>query len=438
MKKILVLFAMFLALAAFVYFYEIKGQEKREEAKELEESLLRMKQEEITSVEISRPDKEPITMKKEGEDWAIKQPVETSADRNTVDSLLRNLELARRDRTFPEGGNEVDKYGLKEPRMTLKVRGEEEEKTLLIGGKDFTGNKIYVQFQRDPTVFLTSDYIFSTADKDLSDWRSKKVLAFEKSKVQAIEIINPSNEIRLTKQDEYWVLESPLQERADQSSVSSLLSKLEFAEAQEFVSEQPEELKSYGLDKPKVKVRVRQEGEDRWRTLELGKKKEEDYLARNPDRSPVFTVKEDVFEKLNEKVWEFRDKEVLDVEQDQVAQLIIRRGDEEIALRHEDFKWIVEEPESQKDQEALSYKFWYPIDDIKFESIHDKKPVKTESSFPEPDTRVIVKLKDGSTRTYDFAQKGDEYLARRLESGRQGTISKEAFEKLQFKVEDIV
>ncbi|MFQ5930512.1 MAG: DUF4340 domain-containing protein, partial [Acidobacteriota bacterium] len=363
MKRILVLFGIFIALAAFVYFYEIKGQEKREEAKELEESLLRMKQEEITSVEISRPDKGPVTMKKEGEDWTIKQPVETSADRSTVDSLLRNLEEARRDRTFPEGGKEVDKYGLKEPRMTLKVRGEEEEKTLLIGGKDFTGNKIYVQFQGDPTVFLTSDYIFSTADKDLSDWRSKKVLAFERSKVQAIEIINPSNEIRLTKQDDDWVLESPLQERADQSSVSSLLSKLEFAEAQEFVSEQPEELKSYGLDKPKVKVRVRQEGEDRWRTLELGKKKEEDYLARNPDRSPVFTVKEDVLEKLNEKVWEFRDKEVLDVEQDQVAQLIIRRGDEEIALRHEDFKWIVEKPESQKDKEALSYKFWYPIDD---------------------------------------------------------------------------
>ena len=55
MKKVGVLFIIFLALAAFVYFYEIVGEIDREEARSLEESLLRTRQAEITAVEILRP-----------------------------------------------------------------------------------------------------------------------------------------------------------------------------------------------------------------------------------------------------------------------------------------------------------------------------------------------------------------------------------------------
>ena len=55
MKKIGALLLIFLGLAAFVYFYEIEGQKTREEAKKLEESLLRSEQEDIIGLELSRP-----------------------------------------------------------------------------------------------------------------------------------------------------------------------------------------------------------------------------------------------------------------------------------------------------------------------------------------------------------------------------------------------
>jgi len=105
MKTVGILLVIFLALAAFVYFYEIVGESESEEARSLEESLLRTRQEEITAVEILRPQEEGILLSKEGEQWMLKQPVETSADNSTVDVLLRDLSRATRDRTFPEGGN---------------------------------------------------------------------------------------------------------------------------------------------------------------------------------------------------------------------------------------------------------------------------------------------------------------------------------------------
>jgi len=436
MKKVGVLFAIFLALGAFVYFYEIAGKSVREETRSLEESLLRMKREEITGLEILRPESEGIMLSKEAQQWVIVHPVETSADGSTVDVLLRDLSQATRDRTFPEGGARAEQYGLHEPRMRLKVQAGGEEKTLLIGNDDFTGSHIYVQFQGDSEVFLTSGVLFTTADKDLMQWRSKKVLVFDRDELQAIEIVNSVDTIRLTRQEEDWHLEAPIQERADRNAVSSLLSTVEFAQAQEFVSDAPEELHSYGLDQPRVTMRIRHQDPDDWRILELGQQKEEYYLARNPDRPSVFTVNQEVFEKINQGVWAYRDKVVMDVDQDQIARVVIRREEgEEIALRYEDYQWIVEAPESQKDKEVLSYKFWYPINDIRFESIEDEESRKL--SFPEPDVQLTVTLTDGSKRTFEFAAQDDRYLVRKVDSGRQGTISQEDFEKLHFKLEDI-
>ena len=437
MKKVGVLSLIFLALAAFVYFYEIVGESEREVARSLEESLLRTRQEEITAVEILRPQEEGILLSKEGGEWMLERPVKTSADNSTVDMLLRDLSRAIRDRTFPEGGTRLEEYGLHEPPMTLKIQADGKERMLLIGNKDFTGNYVYVQFQGESEVFLTSQVLFSTAGKELLEWRDKKVLVINRDKIQAIEVINSANTIRMIQQDEEWHLESPIQERADQNAVSSLLSTVEFGEAQEFVSDEPEELKSYGLDPPTATIRVRHEDQDGWRTLELGQQKGKYFLARNPERASVFTVSQEIRDKLSQDVLAFRDKDVLDVEQNQISRIVIhRKEDEEIALRYENYRWIVESPDEQKDQEAPAYKFWYPISEIRFASIQDEE--SDLMNFPEPDVEVIVTLNDGSQRTFIFAGGGDRYWAQKVESGRQGTISQEDFEKLQFKIEDIL
>jgi len=437
LKKIGVLFVIFLALAAFVYFYEIVGEREREEARSLEESLLRTQQEEITAVEILRPQEEGILLSKEGEEWRLERPVKTSADQSTVDVLLRDLSQATRDRAFPEGGTRLEEYGLREPATTLRIQAGGKEQTLLIGNKDFTGSHVYVNFQGEPEVFLTSQVLFSTAGKELMEWRDKKVLVIDRDKIQAIEVVNSANTIRIIQQDGEWYLESPIQERADQNSVSALLSTVEFGEVQEFVSDDPEELKSYGFDSPTATIRVQYQDQDGWRTLELGQQQGEYFLARNPERASVFTVNQEIRDKLSQDLLVFRDKVVLDVEQNQVARVVIqRKGDEEIALRYEDYKWIVESPDAQKDQEVLAYKFWYPITEIRFASIQDGESDLV--NFPEPDVEVIVTLNAGGQRTFVFAGRGDRHWARKVESGRQGTISQEDFEKLYFKVEDIL
>ncbi|RPI26145.1 MAG: DUF4340 domain-containing protein [Acidobacteria bacterium] len=438
MKKILILLVIFAGLIGFVYFYEIQGEKGRQEAKEKEEKLVSLERDKVNEIEIRRPGSEPILLKKSGNDWSLRKPIETPADSSTVDSLLSAVTSARIDRKLEQGAKDAGKYGLSDPRIRLLLKADKEQANVLLGADDFTGNQVYVQLQGKPDVYLTSDFLFTSADKELKDWRNRKVLLFDRNQAQNIEINRGSDQIKLKKQGEKWVLEQPIQETADEGAVNSLLSTLESAEAQKFVSEQPDDLKTYGLDQPVATVRIREQGKDSWKTLQLGKKEGEDYLARNVERTPVYTLKTEVFDKLNQKLWEFRDKSVVDVEQDRVAQLTFKRPEGEITLkRQDDGKWIVQKPDSLKGKEALTYKFWYPLTDIKYQSIEEAAQ-KAGAAPAAPAVQVTATLKDGSRRTYEFVQDGDKYLAKKVDSKRVGSITKESFEALKFKPEDVV
>lgn len=432
MKKLAVLTLLLVGLATFVYFYEIEGEEGREEARKLEESLMRLQQEDIEALRIDREGSAPIVLKRSDEGWVLKEPLETPADQATVDSLLKNLSDARRVRSFEKGGESASEYGLVDPAVRLTVETREDKKVLLVGDKDFTGNELYVMFQGDSQVFLTSGLILSSIDKELVDWRDKTILSFERDSLQELRIKRASEEIVLVRSDDKWSLAGPIKEPADDGTVSSLLSTLETSKAKEFVTENAGDLKEFGLESPTLVVQVREEGEDSWRQLELGAESEGKVFGRNPSRPAVFTVEKDVLKDLFKELWDFRSKEVVDVDQGQIAEVAIERKESQLRVRHEDYKWMLETPEGGASKEVLAYKFWYPIDDIEYETIQDDG-----STFPEAEVRIILTLNDGSIRNYEFARQGDAFLARQVESGRQGEISKEDFEKLQFKLEDI-
>ncbi|MFQ5739284.1 MAG: DUF4340 domain-containing protein [Acidobacteriota bacterium] len=437
MKKIGLLSAVFLALALFVYLYEIEGGKEREAEKERQESLFRFKQEDISRLEIEPPGQEVIALAKEGPEWLLKKPIESGVDRFTVDALLRKLTEARRDRTLPKDAQQPGQYGLDSPRLRLTVQAAGRKRSLKVGGEDYTKTKVYVQFEGDEEVHLTAKSVFDSANKKLLDWRDKNLLNFDQDKVRLVEISRPKGNIQLRKEGADWFLDQPLQERADSSAASGLLSTLKYGKVVEFVAEEAQDLKRYGLANPPVSVRLQEEGADTWRQLELGKRNEESYFARDPERSPVFTVRQAVYEKLTQKLWEFRDKQVVHVKQSQLQRCLIRRQDEEIAVSRDGDAWIIESPQAQRGQKPLVYKFWTPIEDLKFESIEDRKSDPEDPAFKNPDVRIELTLEDGSVHSFELVEEDNTYRARQLSSGRQGTVSKDAFEKLQYKAEDI-
>ncbi len=433
MKKLIVLALAFAALGTFVYFYEIAGKEARDQAKELEESVLQMERDAVTAVSISFTGKDEIRLEKQDGTWMLRAPLETPADTGTVDSLLRSLTSAKRDRVFEGQDLDLKAYGLEEPAGRIEVTAGDRKKVLQLGNKDFSGSKVYVKLEDTPSVLLTSTALLSAADKPVLDWRSKNALTFDRTKVEEMEIRREGSEIRLAKKDGAWQLLAPLADPADESTVSTLLSTIEFARAKEFVAEDPTSLKEYGLEQPSVSLRLRESGSDVWHQLDLGGPKGDDaYYARNPQRKPVFTLSKDVFSDLTKDLWAFRQKDIVDLRQDQIKTLSYRYGENRFTVSQQDFRWTVESPEALKGKEALSHKFWYPIDDLEFTGIVQR------DSLPEPEVEIDITGQDDVHHLYRFARAGEEYLAWKGDGSRVGTIAKDSFDKILFKPEDLV
>ncbi len=439
MRKLTGLVLVFVALAAFVYFYEIAGEEGRKDARELEESLFQVEEDEIVALSIALTGTDPVRLKKSDDKWILEAPIEASADEATVDSLLSSIDRAKRAKTFDDTDGELEAYGLGSPQASLSVETEGGTKVLDFGIRDYTGGQIYVRFAEEQTVYLTSTSLLTSLEKDLLDWRNKDAMSFDHGRVEEIQIERSMDRVELVRKDETWLLKSPVSEKADDGKVSSLLSLLESAKAVTFIAEEAEHLGEYGLQDPKVIVRVREAGEEAWRQLEVGSQaggtsgEDGTWFARDPQRTSVFTLKQDLLDGLEQDVWEFRDKDVIDVMQDEVQRLAIRQKDSEIVLRREDYNWIVESPGDFKDKDAKSYKIWYPIDDIEFESIDDQP-----GAIPDPDVEILITLVGGTTRTYRFQQEGEAYLAVKVDSGQKGEISGEDFKKLKVTPEEIV
>ncbi len=250
MKKLIILTACFAGLAAFVYFYEISGKEARDQAEELQQSVLRVEQDKIHSVEIDHQGQEPIVLEKVDDNWVLRKPIDALADNGAVDGLLRDLSAAKRDRTLEAvSGDDLKTYGLDDPGIRVKVDAEGGVKTLRVGNKDFSGSKLYVQLEGSKDVLVTSTSLETSVNKPTADWRSKDALKFDRAKVEQIEIHRPAGNLDLQKRDGNWVLTSPEEGAADETKVTSLLSTLEFAKAVRFVEEDPED---------RIPVRTRQ------------------------------------------------------------------------------------------------------------------------------------------------------------------------------------
>ena len=111
MKKIGALLLIFLGLSAFVYFYEIEGQKAREEAKNLEKSLLRSEQEDVIGLELSRFNQQDLVLIREGEEWIIRKPIKSMASKASVEGLLSYI-LQLECRTYDQimKSNRLFKY----------------------------------------------------------------------------------------------------------------------------------------------------------------------------------------------------------------------------------------------------------------------------------------------------------------------------------------
>lgn len=435
MKKIWILLVVFLALAAFVYFYQIQGEQSRQEAKEREESIFVFDQADVVKLRIEYPERQPVAFEK-GEDgvWRLLEPVQDEADDGAVDTLLRDVAEARTQRRL-EKAEDLSPYGLANPQARIVVgltEGESHE--LALGSEDFTHSKNYAASDRTGQVFLLPKSVLSDASKKLFDWRFKKAVSFTRSDVRNLRLRRPdAPDVVLERDGERWRIADPIQEAADKQAVNALFNAAEQARAQEFVQSADSDLSKYGLAPPQAALDFRESPEEAWQSLEIGIEKDGKRYAHGTSRSAVFTLDHELYDQLSQPLDTFRDRDLVSVSPDEVASLTLEKGDQMVEIQRQESKWMIVRPESHKDREVPSYRFWYPIESLRLESFADPS-----TPLDNPEIQIRWTCKDGNRETIAIScGKESTCRARRESDGRAGSIASKQVDALVFDAEKL-
>jgi uncharacterized protein DUF4340 len=435
--------AIFLGLWAFVYFYEIKGEKKREEASEKEKKLFQFEQKDIAALTIRSGVDEFVFQKdKDKETWKLTKPIEGKADKSAVDSVASDLASAKTDRVIEETNTDWKKYGLASPAVKLSAKlNDGKTYDLDLGEKDFTDFSVFARIPGQNRVLVLPSSLLTSASKKLLDFRDKTVLEFQKDQIKEMTVTSRDKEFRFEKSGDDWSIKAPFQARGDRTEINSIISDLDFARVEEFVDSPDSNLKVYGLDKPELRVDLLLGDSRARKTLLVGMKVDSFYYAKDDSRSPVFKVKEDLYKKLSLDPQKIRDKKVVRFERVDMSQIDVKIQDKFFSFyKGTDDKWKAKKPEAQKDKPIIEYKVFWPLEDLEAKELIDNANLKDPKygfSQPAAEVKLIDKNKKVTEIVLGKLDKDQVYVRTNV-SPTIYKVDKKVLDDLNFKIEDLL
>jgi hypothetical protein len=311
-RSFLILLVVGLGLGAYIYFVERHRPPPEErDAEQLEKVFPDLDAAKVTELTVKAASGANTTLKKEGATWQIVSPIQSAADESEVSSITSNLSTLEIQRVVVEKPKDVAQYGLAEPRVqvTFKVSGQPKPHQLLIGEKTPTGGDLYARVDGAPRVILVPSGLETTFDRDTFALRDKRVLTFDRDKVDRLDVSSTSWQLQLVKKADTWQMAKPWSARVDSGTVESLIGSLASGQMKALIADDAKTLDTYDLDKPAVTVTLHSGSTSA--SLLLGRDADEEGVyAKDASRPIVFTVENTLADDLRREPSEYRQKEL--------------------------------------------------------------------------------------------------------------------------------
>ncbi|MEE9293248.1 MAG: DUF4340 domain-containing protein [Acidobacteriota bacterium] len=326
----LVAVAVLVGLSAWIYFAEQPGGEERRRTEENRARPIPFERHDLQALTIEN-DHGRVRVAWDEDGFRIAEPLSTAADGEAIEGLLSVLESVRIERRI-EVGDDLALYGLDRPRATLTVElaSVQKPRSIAVGGSTPIGNAVYVLLPGEGEVGVVSPSIGDLADQHLLRLRDKSVLPLDPWKSNLLTIERAGEVVRLEKPDSGWKIVEPISAPADGPIVTELLSAVDRLVAYAFVSESPtsEDLQRFGLAPPSARLTILQDGWVEPRTIEFGAATEGARYLRILGRGPVVQVSDDIWEKVQTRLFDLRRKDLLGMSQYQIETLTASRAGE--------------------------------------------------------------------------------------------------------------
>lgn len=310
-----IILAIIVLILAGVAYYDTQRSEKKKVQEEKQKTLLELKKDDITQIQITR-EKDSVQLSASGKDrWEITSPIKTRADEASVGRITSAFEKLQYKDIVDEQGKNLKEYQLDKPAATFNITMKQGKKYMVqVGAKNPVLNINYVRVQNDPRVYSVEGEIGNVGTIALLDLRDKKLTDFNSEKAESVRVTTPQANVLFQKESGSWKMKEPINSPASDSEVSSLLSSLEFLRATQFMDEpeytQTESLNRIGFDKPSGSVEI---------TLEKGLKQKIDFgnkvgeqIYVRVEGNPSLAMVSDSFSTFfNKKVDDWREKKLV-------------------------------------------------------------------------------------------------------------------------------
>lgn len=340
-------------VSGYLYFYEIKGGEKREKAKQEENRIWKVESSSVQQIDLITPEEHITAVRSGDKEWKLTAPRSLDADSDELNRLAGSAAELNRESVLDPNAPDLSKFGLNPPQVRLQIKTRDgKEYKIRFGNSNPTGSSTYAALEGKNEVLLVAGFTAGSFKKKFEELRNHSVLAFEQPETQTLDLKSAGGDVSLAKENDRWWLQGKEKWAADSSAVSGILSSLSGARIKEFFDEDPANYGSLGFDKPTVDARVTVGKNRAIKRLIVGlekskiqkkggkppqaesAKKEDStspatalYIARDESRPDLFFVEKDLVDKLLKSPKDLRDKALASFQRWDIDSIVLTNAD---------------------------------------------------------------------------------------------------------------
>ncbi len=226
--------------------------------------------------------------------WDIIQPIIGKADESKVRDLLTTVNNLHVDSFVEDHPSNLAIYGLAAPHAKIEVWPSDGSlsKSILIGRKKMKTSNFFAKLDDSPAVYLVNQYIDSTLDVKVADFRDKSMMKFDGVSAKTLSVLHDGKTFVYQKDDKgQWSSAGRVKAQDEATYLVNLLSDIVISD---FASKDA----TTGLKKPSFVVEVLLADGSK-RTYRFGnKEKDKVYLASDKTKD-VYLVLSNVVSQMD-------------------------------------------------------------------------------------------------------------------------------------------
>jgi hypothetical protein len=169
------------------------------------------------------------------------------------------------------------------------------------------------------------------------------LFSIDSTRVDKIEITSPGTSVVLEKKGVEWFLQSPLQYRAEQSTVASMIGQVKNLRIKATVSSNPEKQSLFQVDSTGTLVKVYEAGKEKASFIvgKMGPSFAETYVRRT-DANDVYLIDGSLSVTFSRPVKDWRDRAIVTLARENITSIVYQFGDTSFTLSRIDTVWMLD------------------------------------------------------------------------------------------------